>query len=180
VIRVVLVVVAVCVVSCYVTWTAGRLDRLVSRTQAAWGALDAALVRRAVLAAELAAHSRRHGLLPEPVAKEMEDAALAAQGSTEAERAACENELTRAVRTALASVREADSKSARLMSDLVAASSRLGLARQFFNDAVRDHRAQRRRLLPRLLAHGKPAPAGYFDIEDPTLSEPAPSAAGPT
>ncbi|CAA9348579.1 MAG: FIG019327: membrane domain, partial [uncultured Frankineae bacterium] len=45
----------------YVSWTAGRLDRLHARVDAAWAALDAALVRRAAAARAVAA-----GLAPGP------------------------------------------------------------------------------------------------------------------
>ena len=38
----------------YVSWTAGRLDRLHARVDAAWAALDAALVRRAAAARAVA------------------------------------------------------------------------------------------------------------------------------
>jgi hypothetical protein len=39
----------------YVSWTAGRLDRLHARVDAAWATLDAALVRRASAARAVAA-----------------------------------------------------------------------------------------------------------------------------
>ena len=42
----------------YVTWTAGRLDRLHARVDASWAALDAQLVRRAAAARAVAAHLR--------------------------------------------------------------------------------------------------------------------------
>ncbi|MCW2613378.1 MAG: rane protein, partial [Frankiales bacterium] len=41
------VVVVVVLVAMYVSWTAGRLDRLHARVDAAAAALDAAVVRRA-------------------------------------------------------------------------------------------------------------------------------------
>src|SRR5215472_7949929 len=50
----ILVVAAVAIVGVYVSWRAGRLDRLHSRLDAARFALDAALVRRSSIALELA------------------------------------------------------------------------------------------------------------------------------
>ena len=169
---VVLVVVAVCTLAIYVTWTAGRLDRLVARVDSASSALDAQLVRRAAVAGELAAHARRHRLLPEDVAAAMEDAALAAHDASPDERPRCENELSRAIREALEVIEPGrGEKTERLLSDLSAAAVKVGLARQFFNDAVRDHREQRSRRLPRVLARGKPQPPPYFDIDDTALPD---------
>ncbi|MCW2667162.1 MAG: hypothetical protein JWN57_2124, partial [Frankiales bacterium] len=50
----VLTVALVVVLALYVTWTAGRLDRLHARVDAAWAALDAQLVRRAAAARAVA------------------------------------------------------------------------------------------------------------------------------
>lgn len=169
---VVLVVALVCAIACYVTWTAGRLDRLVARVESASSALDAQLVRRAAVAAELAAHARRHRGLPEHVAKTMEDAALAAQSALPADRERCENDLSRAIREALDAIPTGrGGKTERLLADLAAAAMKVGLARQFFNDAVRDHRDQRGRWLPRILAQGKPPPPPYFEIDDTALPD---------
>ena len=52
---VILIVVAAILVGVYVSWRAGRLDRLHARVEAARAALDAALVRRSAVALELAA-----------------------------------------------------------------------------------------------------------------------------
>ena len=51
---VLLVLVAVAIIGVYVSWRAGRLDRLHARVEAARAALDAALVRRSAVALELA------------------------------------------------------------------------------------------------------------------------------
>jgi hypothetical protein len=169
---VVLVVAVVCTLAIYVTWTAGRLDRLVARVESASSALDAQLVRRAGVAAELAAHARRHRLLPEAVAEAMEDTALAAQAAVPEDRERCENDLSRAIRESLELLTPGRrGKTERLLDDLSAAAVKVGLARQFFNDAVRDHRDQRGRWLPRILARGKPAPPPFFDIDDTALPD---------
>ena len=48
--RLAAVLLVVALLTVYATWTAGRLDRLHARVDAAWSALDAALVRRAAAA----------------------------------------------------------------------------------------------------------------------------------
>ncbi len=56
---------------------------------------------------------------------------------------------------------------AALLADLDGTATRIGLARRFYNDAVRDTRALRRRRLPRVLRlhASRPLPR-YFDIDD--------------
>lgn len=166
-------VVAVVVLSAsWVTWTAGRLDRLHARLDAAAAALDAQLVRRAVAAEAL----------PRVVAgartAELRAAARAAREARREDREAAENDLSRLVRSL-----RLDPASPQL-AELVAAAGRVGLARQFYNDAVRDTRALRFQPMPRLLhlAGRVPMPA-YFEIGGTSLadgaartSEPAPGA----
>ena len=55
------VLVVLVLLAMYVTWTAGRLDRQHVRVEAGRSALDAALVRRAALAEELAELVRTAG-----------------------------------------------------------------------------------------------------------------------
>ncbi|MFD0803245.1 hypothetical protein ACFQZU_18235, partial [Streptomonospora algeriensis] len=50
-----LAVAAVVLLSAYVSWRAGRLDRLHTRVETAYAALDAALLRRGAVVLELAA-----------------------------------------------------------------------------------------------------------------------------
>ena len=52
---VILIIIAAILVGVYVSWRAGRLDRLHARVEAARAALDAALVRRSSISVELAA-----------------------------------------------------------------------------------------------------------------------------
>jgi hypothetical protein len=67
---------------------------------------------------------------------------------------------------------------AALLADLEGTATRIGLARRFYNDAVRDTHALRTRRLPSLLRlhGGRPMPR-FFDIED-GLREVTSSAAG--
>ncbi len=63
-----------------------------------------------------------------------------------------------------------------LRSDLEGTATRVGLARRFYNDAVRDTRELRRRRLPRLLRlhASRPLPR-FFDIDDRLDGVPSPA-----
>ncbi|HEU0132393.1 MAG TPA: NUDIX hydrolase [Mycobacteriales bacterium] len=164
---VVAVVLLVVAVGSYVTWTAGRLDRLTARVESAWNALDAQLVRRAAAASDLAAHLRRRRLVDEEVALALQHAAAATRGASE-EREARENELSRAVRDVLEAVDGRGGKTEALADELRTAGTRVRLARQFYNDAVRDNLTRRRRWLPRLLTvrHRDEPRRTFFEIDD--------------
>lgn len=145
----------------YVTWTAGRLDRLHARVDASWAALDAALVRRAAAARAVA------GRLDDPQA----GAALAAVASaalegSDAERERVENDLSRALKAALPLVLH-DPPGDAALAELRTAATRVGLARSFHNAAVNDTRAVRLRRLPRALRlAGRRALPECFEIDD--------------
>ncbi|MEW6226444.1 MAG: hypothetical protein AB1627_17625 [Chloroflexota bacterium] len=145
----------------YVSWTAGRLDRLHARVDAAWAALDAALVRRAAAARAVAA-----ALPAGPQAAALERAARATLGSGGPEgREALENDLSRALRTAMPVLPPAVD-----LTELEQAATRVGLARAFHNAAVRDTRVVRLRRIPRALrlAGHRELPQ-YFEIDDTTV-----------
>ena len=160
----------------YLVWTDGRLDRLGTRMQGAWSALDAQLVRRSAAAGELAAYCRRHGLgSPVPV-EAMEDAAVAAQAADQDDRERAENDLSKAIHLALPTIGDLPEdldKPRRLCAELSTAATRVGLARQFYNDAVRDLRGLRRRRFAGLLARtrGLGASAAFFEIDDTALPD---------
>ena len=144
----------------YVSWTAGRLDRLHARVDAAWAALDAALVRRAAAARAVAA-----ALPSGPQAAALERAARATLDSGPEGREALENDLSRALRSALP-VLPAGAD----LTELEHASTRVGLARAFHNAAVRDTHVVRLRRIPRALhlAGHRELPQ-YFEIDDTTV-----------
>lgn len=157
---VVAVVAIVVLLASYVTWTAGRLDRMHARVDAAWAALDAQLVRRAAAAREL-----RSQLPPGPAASALDAAASASLDAGPDGREAVENDLSRALKAAAALVPGDTS-----LTELETASTRVGLARSFHNTAVTDTRALRRRRLPRALRlAGRRAMPTYFDIDDTVL-----------
>ena len=155
----VLLVVAVLLAGVYLSWTAGRLDRLHARVDAAWAALDAQLARRAAAARAVVP------LLPADQAAELGRAAQASLDAGDAGREAVENDLTRALRSVLPALPpDAD------LHELEAAVGRVGLARSFHNAAVEDTRALRRRRVPRLfrLAGHRELPQ-FFEIDDTAL-----------
>lgn len=168
--RLVLLAVVVVLVASYLSWTASRLDRLTARVEAAWSALDAQLVRRAAAAGQLAAYERRHEGLDPHAAKGMEDAALRARIAGPDDRQDLENDLTRAIRAALAEGPLRGDRSGRLYEDLRDVSTKVDLSRQFFNDAVRDNLDLRRRPAQRLMCRWRQDPERrFFEIADTTL-----------
>lgn len=145
----------------YLSWTAGRLDRLHARVDAAWAALDAQLVRRAAAARAVAAH------LDDPVAAAaLDEAATAALEGTADRRELLENDLSRALKASLpVLVHDPAGEAAR--AELETASTRVGLARSFHNAAVRDTRTLRLRRIPRAARlAGRRALPEYFEIDD--------------
>jgi hypothetical protein len=149
------VVAIVVVVSTYVTWIAGRVDRLHARASAASSALDAALVRRAVAATNLADNLH----LPE-----VRQLAASALDAGVEDREGVENALTKALRDL------PYPPDALAMAEVVATSRQVSLTRHIHTDLVRDALSMRRRRLVRVMRfnRNRVAPA-YFDIEDPQL-----------
>lgn len=163
-----LVALAVVVVGVYVSWTAGRLDRLHARVDAAWAGLDAALVRRAAAARAVVLHlPPRAG----PTAT-LERAAAAALLGGPVAREAVENDLSVALRAALPLLPQDGSWQVR--AELDDAATRVGLARSFHNSAVANARAQRVKRVPRALRlAGHRVMPQHFDIDDTVLPRPA-------
>ena len=161
------VVAAVAIVGVYVSWRAGRLDRLHARLEAARAALEAALVRRSSVALEFASS----GLLDPATSLLLAGVAHDARSAEDGQELP-ESDLTRALRAvfgqpgfraSLTGVEGAEE----LLTELESAAHRVFLARKFYNDAVAATRTARRRPLARLLrlAGGAPLPE-FFEIED--------------
>jgi hypothetical protein len=157
----VVLVAVVVLLAAYVTWTAGRLDRLHARVDAAWAALDAQLVRRAAAARALVPR------VPDgPAAAALAAAAHVALAAGEAGRETVENDLSRALRNAVPLL-PCDAP----LQELQAAASRVDLARSFHNAAVNDTRTVRFRRTPRALRlAGRRAMPSYFEIDDTALA----------
>ena len=155
----VLLAVGVVLVGVYVSWTAGRLDRLHARVDASWAALDAQLVRRAAAARALVP------LLDAPAAARLDAAAHDALEGGEDGREAVENALTRALRSVVPELPAGAD-----LSELDSAAARVGLARTLHNGAVEATRALRFRRLPRLLRlAGHRRMPTFFEIDDTAL-----------
>jgi hypothetical protein len=155
-------VVAFLLLLAWTIWTLTRLRRLEARVARAWTALDTQLQRRAGLAEELARE------YPAAVGEERAAylAAFAADARTPADgdRELAENVLGRELRELPT---ELPGVPAALHADLVGTTTRVGLARRFYNDAVRDTRALRRGRLSRVLRlHGSRPLPRFFDIDD--------------
>lgn len=158
------VAIAIVLLACYVTWTAGRLDRLHAGVDARWAALDAQLVRRAATA---------RGLLPlVPPGPDLDGLDAASAAALEAGvdgREVVENDLTRALRLVVPRLPDSPA-AAHAKTELEAAVTRVGLARSFHNSAVQATMQVRRRRLPRALrlAGHRELPT-FFDVDDTAL-----------
>ncbi|SFL17168.1 hypothetical protein [Geodermatophilus ruber] len=153
---------AVLLLMLWAGWTLTRLRRLETRVERARIALDTQLRRRAGLAAELtrdhaAALGREH-------AARLAAAAREARDPRAGDRELAENQLGRELRELPA---ELPGVPPALLADLRGTATRIGLARRFYNDAVRDtHLLRTRRLTGLLRLHASRPLPRFFDIED--------------
>jgi hypothetical protein len=170
----------------YISWRAGRLDRLHARVETARASLDAALVRRSSVALELASS----GLLDPAASLLLADLAHDARSAgssggigpahrtdtahraNTASRELAESDLTRALRAVFSQPDFAASLSSRegsgeLLAELETTAHQVFLARTFYNGAVAATAAARGRWLARVLrlAGGAPMPE-FFEIDD--------------
>ncbi|NLU66327.1 hypothetical protein [Streptomyces sp. HNM0574] len=164
----VLVAAAVALTGVYLSWTAGRLDRLHARIDAARAALDAQLLRRASVAQELATA----GILDPAASMVLYQAAHDARLAKEEQREVAESELSQALRAVFADTAQTDAVRAApggedSAVELAAAVRRVPMARRFHNDAVRAARALRRHRTVRWfrLAGYAPFPLA-FEMDD--------------
>ena len=166
-IDIILIIAAALLVGVYVSWRAGRLDRLHARVDTARAALDAALLRRSSVALELAAC----GVLDPATSLLLAGAAHDARAAGEPTELA-ESDLTRALRAVVGQpdFRRTLSRQGSaddLLAELEAAAHQVFLARRFYNDAVAATRAARRRWLVRVLGlAGAAALPEFFEIDD--------------
>jgi hypothetical protein len=166
------VAIAVVLVVWYLSWTAGRLDRLHARIDAARAGLDAQLLRRSSAAQELASST----LLDPAASILLYQAAHAARTVEEDRREIAESELSQALRAVFAEPEQAAELATlpggeEAVLDLRAATRRVPMARRFHNDSVRAARAVRRHRIVRLarLAGHAPFPQAFeMDDQPPT------------
>ena len=162
------IAVALLLIGVYLSWTAGRLDRLHARIDAAKAALDAQLLRRASIAQEVATAN----ILDPAAAMVLYQAAHAARLAEDEQREVAESELSQALRAVFAesaqvqAVHEAPGGQATI-EELAAAVRRVPMARRFHNDAVRAARAVRRHRTVRWLRLAGHAPFPLaFEMDD--------------
>ncbi|MEZ0068727.1 hypothetical protein ABIA32_004761 [Streptacidiphilus sp. MAP12-20] len=169
------IAVAVAAFGLYLSWTAGRLDRLHARIDAARAALDAQLLRRASGAQELATST----LLDPAASIVLYQASHAARTAPPEAREVAESDLSQALRAVFAEQEQVDELAAlpggpEALADLGEAVRRVPMARRFHNDSVRAARAVRRHRIVRLfrLAGRAPFPLAFeMDDEAPATLE---------
>ena len=182
---IILVVAGALLVGVYVSWRAGRIDRLHHRVGIARSALEVALLRRGSVALELASS----GLLDPATSVLLAGAGHEAQAGGyppfdrgwggDHPRDLAESNLTRALRAAFdqpdfrASLTGKDGAD-ELLAEVEAASHQVFLARKFYNDAVSATKDARRRPLARLLRlAGHAEMPEYFEMDDSLIGEKA-------
>jgi hypothetical protein len=166
------IAVAFIAIGLYLSWTAGRLDRLHARIDATRAALDAQLLRRASVAQELATS----GVLDPAASLVLYEAAHAARQAEEEQREVAESELSQALRAVFCDTEQVDGVRAApggedAVQELSQAVRRVPMARRFHNDAAGAARALRRHRKVRWfrLAGHAPFPMGFeMDDEAPT------------
>lgn len=146
----------------WTAWTLTRLRRLEGRVARAWTALDTQLQRRAGLAETLC---RDHpAALGADRTARLAVAAAGVRHPAAGDLELAENALGRELRELPA---ELSGVPPVLIADLRGTTTRIRLARQFYNDAVRDTRALRRARFSRLLQlHARRPLPRFFDIDD--------------
>jgi hypothetical protein len=146
----------------WTTWTLVRLRRLETRVARARTTLEFQLQRRAGLAEELARQYAE--ALGEERAHRLALVAAEARTTALGDREAAENALGRELRELPADLPGVPSA---VQADLAGTSTRVALARRFYNDAVRDTQALRYRRFPRMLRlHARHPMPRFFDIDD--------------
>jgi hypothetical protein len=178
---IVIVVAVVLFIGVYVSWRAGRLDRMHTRLEAACAALDVTLVRRSSVALELASS----GFLDPATSLLLADAAHEARGGegddlTDQELAQTgltQSNLSRALRAAFtqpgfrASLDGQDG-AADLLAELEASAHQVLVARKFYNTAVAVTRDARRKPLVRVLRlAGHAELPEFFEMDDSLVVE---------
>ncbi|MEE1929086.1 hypothetical protein V1J52_12995 [Streptomyces sp. TRM 70351] len=167
------ITVALVLAGLYLSWTAGRLDRLHARIDAARAALDAQLLRRASVAQELATAE----VFDPAASMVLYQTAHDARQAPEDQREVAESDLSQALRAVFAEAGQVDAVRAvpggeESAAELTAAVRRVPMARRFHNDAVRAARALRRHRTVRWfrLAGHAPFPLAFeMDDEPPPV-----------
>jgi hypothetical protein len=191
---IVIVIAVALFIGVYVSWRAGRIDRLHARVEMARAALDVTLLRRSSVALELATS----GLLDPATSLLLADAVHGTRpggyggagppviggsagsspgASTDRPRDLAESDLTRALRAAFSQPDFRASLSGKegadeLLAEVEAAAHQVFLARKFYNDVVAATRDARRRPLARILRlSGRARAPEFFEMDDSLVAE---------
>ena len=168
-----IVVAAALLIGVYVSWRAGRIDRLHARVDMAQAALDATLVRRSSVALELATS----GLLDPATSLLLASAVHGTKDITSRPRDLAESDLTRALRAAFSQPDFRASLGGKegadeLLTEVEAAAHQVFLARKFYNDVVAATRDARQRPLARVLRlSGRARAPEFFEMDDSLIAE---------
>jgi len=172
---IVIVIAAALFMGVYVSWRAGRIDRLHTRVDMARAALDATLLRRASVALELATS----GLLDPATSLLLASAVHGTRDSTGTDRPRdlAESDLTRALRAVFSQPDFRTSMTGKegaeeLLAEVESAAHQVFLARKFYNDVVAATRLARSRPLARLLRlSGRARAPEFFEMDDSLVAE---------
>ena len=176
---IILVIAGALFVGVYVSWRAGRIDRLHARVDMARVALDVTLLRRSSVAQELATS----GLLDPATSLLLAEAVHGTRGG-ERPRDLAESDLTRALRAAFSQPDFRASLSGKegadeLLAEVEEAAHQVYLARKFYNDVVAVTRDARRRPLARVLRLSGRAPNPvFFEMDDSLIADKAGASLG--
>jgi hypothetical protein len=169
---IILVIAGALFVGVYVSWRAGRIDRLHARVDMARVALDVTLLRRSSVAQELATS----GLL-DPATSLLLAGAVHGTRAGERPRDLAESDLTRALQAAFSQPDFRASLSGKegadeLLAEVEEAAHQVYVARKFYNDLVAVTREARNRPLARVfrLAGRAKAPV-FFEMDDSLIAE---------
>jgi hypothetical protein len=171
---IILIIAGALFVGVYVSWRAGRIDRLHARVDMARIALDVTLLRRSSVAQELATS----GLL-DPATSLLLAGAVYGTRAGERPRDLAESDLTRALRAAFSQPGFRASLSGKegadeLLAEVEEAAHQVFVARKFYNDLVAVTRDARRRPLARVLhLSGRAEAPVFFEMDDSLIAEKA-------
>ena len=169
---IILIIAGALFVGVYVSWRAGRIDRLHARVDMARVALDVTLLRRSSVAQELATS----GLLDPATSLLLAEAVHGTRGG-ERPRDLAESDLTRALRAAFGQPDFRASLSGKegadeLLAEVEEAAHQVFVARKFYNDLVAVTRDARRRPLARVLRLSGRAPTPvFFEMDDSLIAD---------
>ena len=170
---IVIVIAAALFIGVYVSWRAGRIDRLHARVDMAQAALDATLLRRSSVSLELATS----GLLDPATSLLLASAVHGTRPGLARPRDLAESDLTRALRAAFSQPDFRTSINGKegadeLLAEVEAAAHQVFLARKFYNDVVAATRGARGRPLARVLRlSGRARAPEFFEMDDSLVAE---------